>query len=116
MIEVRILKAKEDLYIRKNGSFTEGELYFGRPSKDGMGYVVRSDEGYWIPFFQSRLTINHYWNSFPDQFQGVGTVYMKNRKRLNQFFSVADYFIGDNCKKLWYGTMFKDNELSCFMW
>jgi hypothetical protein len=110
MIDVRILKAKETMIIRKNGTFLEGELYFGRPSKDGMGYVVRSEEGYWIPFFESRLTINRYWHSFPQQFESRALVYMRSRKRLNEFLNAQDYVNGNNCTKWWY-TTFRDNEL-----
>lgn len=112
MLEVRVLKAKETIHMRKNATFLAGELYFGRPSKDGMGYVVRSEEGYWIPFFESRLTINRYWYSFPTQFESKALIYMKNRKRLNEFYDVSHYFASGEFKQWWgYGTVLKDNHL-----
>lgn len=49
MIRVNIHRAINNLKPSKNATFLEGELYFGRMSKDGNSYVVMSEEGYWIP-------------------------------------------------------------------
>jgi hypothetical protein len=49
MIRVDILKSKGNIVWRKNGTFLEGGLYFGRMSKDGNSYVIKGEEDYWIP-------------------------------------------------------------------
>ena len=49
MIKVDIFEAREDFTYQKNGTFTKGNLYYGRMSKDGNSYVAKSNEGYWVP-------------------------------------------------------------------
>ena len=49
MIRVEIIKAEVNTSYGKNATFLEGELYLGRNSKDGNYFVMRSEEGYWIP-------------------------------------------------------------------
>lgn len=49
MIRVEIIKAEANTSYGKNATFLEGELYLGRKSKDGKRFVMRSEEGYWIP-------------------------------------------------------------------
>lgn len=112
MIEVAVWKAKNNVTLQKNGTFIEGESYFGRLSKDGSCYVVRSEEGYWIP------VVRYTWarrRNVGDYFNRSATIFMKNRKRLNEFASVEQYFDGNNCRKWWYATQFKDNQLGGFL-
>ena len=42
MIEVTVWLARGNAILQKNGTFLEGEMYFGRYSKDGNCYAVRS--------------------------------------------------------------------------
>lgn len=107
MIEVAVYKAKNNIVFNRNATFLEGELYFGRLSKDGQCYVIRSEEGYWIPV--ERYTWARRGN-VRDNFERRATIYMYNRKRLNEFTSVEEYLNGDNCEKWWYGTQFRDKE------
>lgn len=113
MIEAVVYKAKRSIFRDKN-TFIEGNLYFGRWSKTGECYVIRSEEGNWIPFWWIKYTykIKYTYNRWTvsDSFERKFTIYMKNRKRLNKFDSVEHYFDGENCKKWWYATVFKDNE------
>lgn len=100
MIEVSIKRALGDYDLGKNASFKEGALYFFRFSKCGLKLVVRSEEGYWIP-----LHPRYRWYTNTDGFKRELTIYMKNRKRLNEFSSVEEYLEGDNLKKsnwMWY--------------
>jgi hypothetical protein len=108
MIEVAILQAKSNIYLGKNATFLEKELYFGRQTKDGMGYVIMSKEGYWIPVYSYKLTVNRFKHS--DYFNRKATIYMKNRKRLNEFNSVIEYLTGYNFRKRWY-SYYNDVEL-----
>lgn len=88
MIEVVVWKAKNNVTLQKNGTFIEGESYFGRLSKDGDCYVIRSEEGYWIP------VVRYTWARRYDMsvaFERRSTIFMRNRKRLNEFISVEHY-------------------------
>lgn len=49
MIQVYIYRAKKNVSLQKKGTFLEGALYFGRMSRNGNCFVVRSEEGNWIP-------------------------------------------------------------------
>ncbi|AYP68338.1 hypothetical protein PQE75_gp141 [Bacillus phage vB_BcoS-136] len=109
MIEVVVLQAKGNIHLGKNATFLDGELYFGRESKDGSSFVIRSEQGYWIPVFSYRLTVNRL--KYKEIFNRRATIYMKNRKRLNNFVSVEHYFNSGNAKKWWYDSQFKDLEL-----
>ena len=111
MIEVAVFKAKHNLSYQNNGTFIEGELYFGRLSKDGNCYVVRSEEGYWIPV--ERYTWAKRMN-MKDNFQRMSTIYMRNRKRLNEFVSVEQYISNPDNYRQWsiYYPRF-DKELTC---
>ena len=108
MIEVAVYKAKNNIVFNRNATFLEGELYFGRLSKDGNCYVIRSEEGYWIPIERYNWAKRGDRNIF---FERKATIFMKNRKRLNEFVSVEQYFDGDNYKNFWYSTYFRDNKL-----
>lgn len=111
MIEVVVWKAKDNAIFQNNGTFVEGELYFGRLSKDGNAYVIRSEEGYWIPI--ERYT----WakrTKKTEYFERQCTIYMRNRKRLNEFVSVEQYADNKDNYRQWskYYPMF-DKELTC---
>ena len=108
MIEVAVLLARGNEVLQKNGTFLEGELYFGRVSKDGNCYVVRSEEGYWIPVERYDWAYNR--SKIRNIFDRRATIYMLNRKRLNDFTSVEEYLNGDNCEKWYYGTQFRDKQ------
>lgn len=107
MIEVTVWLARGNAVLQKNGAFLEGEMYFGRLSKDGNCYVMRSEEGYWIPVERYRWVKR---GNVEDNFERKATIYMLNRKRLNRITNVEDYLNGDNCEKWWYGTQFRDKE------
>lgn len=111
MIEVALHKAKHNLTYCNNGTFIEGELYFGRESKDGSCYVMRSEEGYWIPV--ERFTWARRLN-MKDNFERKATIYMRNRKRLNEINSVEEYVNNKDNYRQWsmYYPMF-DKGLTC---
>lgn len=81
MIEVNILRATEDMKLGRYGTFFAGERYFSRNCKLGRQIVVRSQEGYWIPV-----------EGYRGKFERSATVYMRNRKRLNEFRNPIHYF------------------------
>lgn len=110
MIEVTVLRALEDKSFGKKANFKQGEKYFARLSKNEDFYVLRSEEGYWIPVHSFKIGYS-LWTFKPEGFVRESIIYMRNRKRLNEFFSVEHYFDGDNAKKWWYGSMFMDKEL-----
>lgn len=89
MIQVHILQAKEDFRFRKNGTFKQGEMYFGRMSKNGDCYVARSEEGYWIPVQQWKMTVMRPKEHF---FRTLSWVIMPNRSELNSIFSVDEVY------------------------
>jgi hypothetical protein len=108
MIEVAILVARETTILQKKGTFLEGESYFGRYSKTGNCYVIRSEEGYWIPIERYDWAYNR--SKVRVLFDRKATIYMYNRKRLNELPSAEEYMNGDNCDKWWYGTTFLDKQ------
>lgn len=99
MIEVIVFRAKENIIKNKN-TFIEGELYFGRISKTAGYFVIRSEEGHWIPFLQYSWVFNP--NKLSHIFERKATIYMRNRKRLNGISSVEDYLGSDECVKWCY--------------
>lgn len=108
MIDVHIYEAKRNLSLGKNATFLEGELYLGRYSKDCRKYVIRSEEGYWIVLHDLGFTYNR--TKVDDYFTRKGTVYMKNRKRLNEILDVKKYLESDQIKKRWY-SYYEDIKL-----
>lgn len=110
MIEVSIMKATRNVSFGKNATFLEGELYFARLSKHEDYFVMRSEEGYWIKIHTFEGYGYCIWNFKPENFERKALIYMRNRKRLNEFISVQDYLCGYNCKKQWYVTHI-DNKL-----
>lgn len=107
MIRVDILKAKHTFMI--NGIlFWEDAEYFGRLSKTGECYVIKGEDGHWAVMEDYRWAFNRMKvNAF---FERKSIVYMNNRKRLNHFNSVYDYFKGNNAKRECFNT-FEDAML-----
>lgn len=92
MIEVEILVAESNLTMHRNGTFKKGGLYFARQSKDASCVVVRGEEGYWVPFPNPRG-----WGILkPPMFSKHLTVYMLNRRRLNEIPDLQEYLAGNN--------------------
>ncbi|UGO50678.1 hypothetical protein PQE68_gp087 [Bacillus phage vB_BanS_Sophrita] len=113
MIETYVFTAKEDIFKRKS-TFYEGRAYFGRLSKTGKSLVIKSEEGYWIPFETFELG-NGAWNYKlkSELFERSATIYMRSRKRIDEFTSPKDYLENkDNYKKyMFYGSHFRDIQL-----
>lgn len=80
MIKIVIHKAIHNDISFKNSTFLEGELYFGRMSKDGNSYVLMSEEGYWIPLIQYHWAKNE---RIEDSFEYYGKFYCDNYKSVN---------------------------------
>lgn len=106
MIEVFVYKAFETM-VKNNNTFLEDELYFGRLSRNENSIVVRSEEGHWIPFVE----FNFYNYQKLSEFSKEKTIYMRNRKRINEFESVEEYLNGDNYHQWFYGSVLRDNKL-----
>lgn len=112
MIEVSVLEALENISFGRNATFKKGERYFARLSRNEDFYVMRSEEGYWIPISSFKENGYCIWNFIPKGFERKSIIYMRNRKRLNEFHSVELYFLGDNCEKWWYDrTRYEDVKL-----
>lgn len=47
-------RCAEGIRVRKNGTFTDGEVYWGRIAKDGS-VMMLSDEGQWIRVWEPRM-------------------------------------------------------------
>src|SRR5690606_24931092 len=97
MIDVALLRAKEDFSLGRNATFLQGKQYFGREDKDGDSYVVRSEEGYWIPFLHYKIGYRNYTKL--SQFKYERTLYMRNRKKLNEFSDVEEYLNSGHMRK-----------------
>lgn len=112
MIETYVFIAKEDILKRKS-TFYEGRTYFGRLSKTGKSLVIKSEEGYWIPFETFELGKGAWNYALKSKlFERHATIYMRNRKRIEEFRNPKHYFENlDNFKELWYGTTFNDSKL-----
>lgn len=112
MIEVSIMRANKFIATTygKNATFLEGELYFARLSKNEDYYLMRSEEGYWVKVMSFKEGGYCIWTFKPEGFERKAIIYMRNRKRLNQFASAREYLCGYNCVKSW-GYSHRDKEL-----
>lgn len=83
MIKIDIFKAKEDVKIHRNGTFTKGEHYYGRMSYRGDSYLILSNEGEWIP-----MAMFYYANVYNQlrildkRFSKFFSMHVKNKKEV----------------------------------
>jgi len=110
MIEAYVFTANEDMFRRK-ATFYEGRAYFGRLSKNGTSLVIKSEEGYWIPIV--RFELGRGWNYMLKSklFTRNATIYMRSRKRIEEFENPKEYFEDpNNVKRYSYGSLFYDSK------
>lgn len=111
MIAVEVLKAKKNI-IMENNTFLEGERYFGRMSKNGDMFVVKSEEGNWVVIeqYQHTLVAKHHLR-LNEIFSYDSTIYMKSRKSLNKYSDFINYTLEGNYNTYGLIKVFYDSEL-----
>jgi len=82
MIKLYQVMAKKDIRLGKNATFTKGDKYIVRQTKNSKGMVAKSNEGFWIPVIYWGLHSFSSMKEFEDKFEVLGYFYVKNYKEI----------------------------------
>jgi hypothetical protein len=83
MIKITVHESLNDISLCcGKRTFTKGVNYYGRRSLSGDQYLVRCNEGYWIPFIWWNWTRTNK-EYFSKYFDYVDHFYLNNKKEIN---------------------------------
>lgn len=88
MIKVELLQCREDIKVRKNGTFTKGKIYLSKKGKDGWNMLALSNEGYWIVINEAKIS---YANVYHKMFKLINELYFENNKSVDNFINLINH-------------------------
>lgn len=88
MIKVELLECREDIKVRKNGTFTKGKAYLSKRGKDGWNMLALSNEGYWVVINEAKIS---YANVYHKMFKLRNELYFENNKSVDDFINLINY-------------------------
>lgn len=88
MIKVELLECREDMKVRKNGTFTKGKIYLSKRGKDGWNMLALSNEGYWIVINEAKIS---YANVYHKMFKLINELYFENNKSVDNFINLINH-------------------------